>query len=143
MEIICMTGMFLYLSFEDIKKKTVPVIPIMIWGIAGVVMHLYYGRISPVSMVAGLIPGAAAYLLSMVSGEKIGRGDALLIMVTGIFMGFWGNVFMLWFGLILAALGGVVAVTMFKKGKGYELPFVPFLFAGFLIMIMGYGGMPT
>ncbi len=29
MEAICMTGMLLYLSAEDIKRKTIPLIPMM------------------------------------------------------------------------------------------------------------------
>ncbi len=138
-----MAGMLLYLSFEDIRKKTIPVIPMMLWGIVGVCLHLYYGRLSATVMAAGLIPGAAAYILSLLSHEKIGKGDAVLLMVTGVYMGFWGNIFMLWIGLVLAAMGGVVAVTMFRKTRSYELPFVPFLFAAFLLMIAGNGGMPT
>ena len=143
MEAICMTGMLLHMSIEDIKKKTVPVIPMMLWGIAGVILHLYFGRISYAGMASGLIPGACAYVLSIATHEKIGKGDALLLIVTGIYMGFWGNVFMLWIGMILAAFGGVVAMVMFDKNKNHELPFVPFLFAGFLIVMFCNGGMPT
>ncbi len=143
MEALCMAGMFLYLSFEDIRKKTIPVIPMMFWGIAGVIMHLYYGRLELISMVSGMLPGLVAYILSIVSREKIGKGDAILLIVTGVYMGFWANIMMLWTGLIIAAIAGVMMLVFFKKSRGYELPFVPFLFAGFLLVMLSNGGMPT
>ncbi len=141
MEMICMIVMLLHMSVEDIRKRTVPVIPMMIWGMAGVLLHLYNGRISYVSMLGGLIPGIVVYVLSILTHEKIGKGDAILLVITGIYMGFWGNIFMLWIGMIMAAVGGVISMTFFKKGKNYELPFVPFLFAGFLMIVLCNGGM--
>ncbi|MCR5097384.1 MAG: prepilin peptidase [Lachnospiraceae bacterium] len=143
MEALCMTGMLLHMSIEDIRKKTVPVIPMMLWGMAGVILHLYFGRISCERMLGGLITGITAYILSIATHEKIGKGDAVLLTVTGIYMGFWGNVFMLWLGLVLAAAAGACVMVLSDKDKSYELPFVPFLFAGFLITVLCNGGMPT
>ena len=143
METLCMIGMMTYLSVEDIRKKTIPVIPLMIWGIVGVVQHLIYGRIDSYSMVAGVVPGIVAYMLSVATHEKIGKGDALLLIVTGIYMGFWMNMFMLWMGLILAAIVGVATMASFKKLKNNELPFVPFLSLSCLIIIIGNGGLPA
>lgn len=142
MEILCMSGMFLYLSAEDIKRKTVPVIPMMIWGMVGIVLHIAMGRINDMQMLLGMIPGVAAYILSILTKEKIGRGDALLLVVTGIYMGFWGNIIMLWVGLIFAAIGGVAAIVIFKKKKSDELPFIPFLAAAYVMYIISNGGMP-
>ncbi len=137
-----MTGMFLYLSAEDIKRKTVPVIPIMGWGIFAIVLHLISGKNDIISMAVGMIPGAIAYVLSVLTKEKIGKGDAVLLIVTGLYMGFWENVFMLWVGLIFAAIGGIVAIVMFKRKRGDELPFVPFLFAGYLVILVCNGVFP-
>ncbi len=143
MEALCMTGMLLHMSIEDIRKKTVPVIPMMIWGMVGVILHLCYGRIGYERMLSGLIPGIVAYVLSIATHEKIGKGDAVLLIITGIYMGFWGNLFMLWIGMIMAALAGVFAMVIFKKDRDRQMPFVPFLFAGFLITLLCNGGMPT
>ncbi len=134
MEAICMTGMLLYLSAEDIKRKTIPVIPMMGCGIFAIVLHLISGKNDILNMAVGMIPGVIAYVLSVLTKEKIGKGDAVLLMVTGLYMGFWGNVFMLWIGLIFAAVGGIIAIAMFKRKRGDELPFVPFLFAGYLVI---------
>ncbi len=138
-----MTGMLLYLSAEDIKSKTIPVIPIMGWGIFAIVAHLISGKNDILSMTAGMIPGTIAYVLSVLTKEKIGKGDAVLLMVTGLYMGFWGNVFMLWAGLILAAIGGIIAMAMFNRKRGDELPFVPFLFAGYLVILLCNGITPA
>ncbi len=138
-----MTGMFLYLSVEDIKRKTIPGIPIMGWGIFAIFLHLILGKNDIISMAVGMIPGVGAYVLSILTKEKIGKGDAVLLMVTGLYMGFWGNVFMLWLGLIFAAVGGIIAIAMFKRKRGDELPFVPFLFAGYLVIMVCNGVLPA
>ena len=142
-EAVCMFIMLIYMSVEDIKRKTIPVLPLMAGGVMGVVLHVMYGRIDACSRACGMIPGAAAYLLSILTHEMIGKGDALLLMVTGVYMGFWGNLFMIWIGLILAGVGGAVAVAFFKKGRNSELPFVPFLTLACLILVISGGGLPA
>ena len=141
-EAIFLTVMLLYLSFEDIRKKTIPVIPMMAAGVVGVALHLYYGRLDIISVAAGIIPGVIAYIISILTDEKIGRGDAMLLIVTGIFLGFWDNLIIIYFALIFAAAGGVIAMAAFEKNRGHEMPFVPFLMMSFLLMMICNGGLP-
>ncbi len=136
MEMISLMGILGYFSWEDIRKRSIHLVPLIMAAIAGLMMHLYFCRITIWNIFGGLTIGLAMYAISLLTGEKIGKGDALLLAVTGIFLGFWGNLILLWIASCLAAIGGVVAVCFFHKGKEYEIPFAPFLFVGFVIYLL-------
>lgn len=131
-EMLSLLGILGALSIEDIKKKEVSVILIAAAGIFGVVWHVYFSRITIWNLLGGIGVGVVMYVISLLSREQIGKGDALLITVTGIYLGFWGNIILLWVASLFAGLGGVVAVSFFGKGRGFEIPFVPFVFAAYI-----------
>ncbi len=142
MEMIGLMGILGYFSWEDVRKRSIHLVPLILAAMAGVVLHMYFERITIWSLLGGVGIGAAMYGLSLASGEKIGRGDALLLAVTGIFLGFWGNLVLLWIASCLIGVGGAISVLVLHKGKEFELPFVPFLFAGFVIYsFLEHGGM--
>ena len=142
MEMIGLMGILGFFSWEDIRKRSIHLVPLVLAAMAGVVLHMYFERITIWSLLGGGGIGMIMYGISLISGEKIGKGDALLLGVTGIFLGFWANLVVLWIASCLIAAGGVVAVLVLHKGKEYELPFVPFLFAGFVIYyLLERGGM--
>ena len=136
MEMLSLLGFLGYLSIEDLRKRQIHLVSLGVAAIAGLFMHLYFERITIWSLVGGLATGMALYVVSVLSSEKIGKGDALLVGVTGIFLGFWGNLFLLWLSAILAAFVGIIAVVVFRKDRQYELPFIPFIFIGFIIYLI-------
>jgi len=121
-------------SFDDIRSKEIRVIEIGVFGIIGVLLHIFFGKNSWYSMVGGVAVGAIMYLISVLSKEKIGKGDALIIMVAGIYLGCIRTIELLWVSSLLAAIVGIGVVLIKKKNKEYEMPFVPFLLAGYLII---------
>ena len=135
MEWLSLLGILGFFSVEDMRKRSVQLVALLAAAITGVVMHLYFGRISIWSLLGGLAVGAIMYGISILSQERIGKGDALLIAVTGIFLGFWGNLLVLWIATLLAMCAGIAAIVFFQKGKNYELPFIPFVFASYLIYL--------
>ena len=142
MEMIGLMGILGYFSWEDVRKRSIHLVPLLVSAIMGVIGHIWFGRITIWNLLGGLGIGVVMYGVSLASGEKIGKGDALLLSVTGIFLGFWGNLMLLWIAACLSAVGGAFAMLMFHKGKDYELPFVPFLLAGFVIYLsLQKGGM--
>lgn len=140
MEMIGLLGILGYFSVEDIRRRSVRIVPLILAAIAGLVLHLYFGRISVWSLLGGLGIGAGMYVVSVASKERVGKGDALLLAVTGIFLGFWDNLLLLWLASFLAMAAGVVAVLVFRKNRHYELPFIPFVFVGFLVFLLANQG---
>ncbi len=82
------------------------------------------------SAAIALIPGAAFWLLSYVSGEKVGYGDGWLLIMIGLFMGLRKCFLILLIGLVSASLAALVLLACRKVSKNDGLPFAPFLLLG-------------
>lgn len=122
-------------SYSDIKSKQIPVIQLCVFGILGVIMHLFNSQQNWISLILGIGIGAILYVYSLLSQEKLGKGDAMIVMVIGIYMGFMKTLELLWISSIFAAGVGIVMIIYKKQKKNYEIPFVPFLMAGYLYLL--------
>ena len=71
---------------------------------------------------------------SIFSNEKIGKGDCFIIMVSGLYLGFIDVLVLIWISSLLALIYGLITIKRLKKDSNYEIPFVPFLLSGFLLM---------
>ena len=139
-EMVSLFGILGVFSLEDMQKRKVTTMALLLSGIIGMVLHLCYGRLTIWNLMGGFAIGVVFYIASVLSGGQIGKGDALLIMVTGIFLGFWNNLMLVWAAACLAGFAGLVAVLGFHKPKSYELPFVPFLLAAYVLCLVVWGG---
>lgn len=135
MEIIGLIGMLGICSVEDIWKRQVHVAVISIFGIIGIVLHVYYAKQSAFDLFAGMLVGIVLYIISILSGGRIGRGDALLVTSMGTYLGFWDNLTVLWMASVMAAVFGVMILIFLKKEREKRLPFVPFLLVAYLLFL--------
>lgn len=140
MEIGCLMGALSLLALEDLRIKKIPIIPLVLTGIVGMIFHLVYCNRDIRDIVGGIFIGIALYLLSVITGGKIGKGDGVLFMVTGVYLGFWNNLMMLWIACVMAGIVGTGMVVVFKKNKNYKLPFVPFVLIAALVMLIAGKG---
>ena len=80
---------------------------------------------------AALIPGILLLVLSKITKGAVGQGDGFFFLVSGMYLGFWDNVALLFFGLLICSLWGMGMLIwgMFEKKriKNVQLPFLPFL----------------
>ena len=136
----CMLGMLGFLAVEDIRKRKIPVEPVVACGIAGVIIRWFFSEIALVNMVGGVAVGVCMLLFSKVSRGKIGGGDGILLMATGVFMGFWDNLLLLWLASLLAGMCGIAYCIRVKRFKDVRLPFVPFVLAAFVVILLGREG---
>ena len=126
----------LILAFEDWRHKSVNIVILLSGGLmlmvlsaVGVIMTS-----QPVwKWIAGVLPGAFLLLISMVKEKTIGSADGVAISFLGITFGFWECM-----NLLLCSLGITCLLTapflLFGKLKKEDrLPFLPFLFGGFLL----------
>ena len=139
METISLLSFLGFFSIEDIRTRGIHMILLGLSAIVGLLFHLFNGRISIWSLLGGLGIGLLLFGISTASHEKIGKGDALLLSVTGIFLGFWNNLFLLWISSVVSAVISLIAVILFHKGREYELPFIPCVFLGYIILLMTNG----
>ena len=136
----CLFGVLSMLAIEDGHKQKIPVLPVVLCGIAGVIFHLMFERITVMDMLGGFLIGLFLLFLSLYTRGKIGKGDGILLMATGVYLGFWNNLLLLWMASCMAGIFGIGVCIKRRKWRGTRLPFVPFLFLAFcLILIMQKG----
>ncbi len=140
METGCIMGALSLLALVDYKIKKIPVVPLILTGIFGMILHLIYEQRDIKDIIGGIAIGIVLYIVSEVTKGKIGKGDSFLFMVTGVFLGFWNNLILLWTASIMAGVVGLFVIVYHKKSWDYKLPFVPFVLAAAFVMLIVGGG---
>ncbi len=130
-EIVTVIAILSYASFQDVKTHTVSAVPIAVALCIEAAAGLMQRGLSQV--IIALIPGVLILLLSFFKGAGIGAGDGLIAMITGISLGIEAELISLYFSFILSSIFALLIIALKKGNKRTEIPFVPFMAAGFLI----------
>lgn len=133
---VMLLGMLGICTIEDIRKREVCIYPVMLFGIAGIVMHLYYRNLSIYNLLAGIGVGVFLLLISKLTRGKVGEGDGVVLIASGIYLGFWENTRLLLHGLLFCGICSLILLVCKKKKGTDEIPFIPFLLAAYLEMIL-------
>lgn len=128
---ICVLGFLGINSWIDIRKKQVSLLLIIIFAVCGTVWTIYSRRNVPeVLMCVGT--GFLFVLISILTEGAVGMGDGWLLMALGTVLypeEFFSTLFT---GMICSAVwSGIMMMGFCRKGST-EIPFVPFLLAGYL-----------
>ncbi|MCI9136819.1 MAG: hypothetical protein HFH48_04535 [Lachnospiraceae bacterium] len=123
-------------SWEDIKSKELTVIYILMFGIGGMLLHLFCPIHSIYSIMWGILLGVILMVLSWLTGGTIGMGDGILLVVTGVYLGGANNLELFLTGLLLAAFWSLGLLLFHRKGGREKIAFVPFLLAAYLLMLV-------
>ena len=131
----------LVLAADDMFKKSVPV-ALLAAGAVPAVMSFFCGpRPSLTDRLLGLAVGLILLLAAKLSKEMIGYGDAAVFCITGTATGLGMTVVITTVSLFLLL---AYSVTMLAKGrlnKKSRIPFLPFIFAGYVLtQFMRAGG---
>ena len=89
--------------------------------------------------IYAFIPGLICFLLGYWTKESIGYGDAGLLCALGMLYSFENIVFICMTAVVLAGITGLILLVVFHKNGKYEIPFVPFLWMGWLFLLVGEG----
>lgn len=123
-------------SLEDIRQKKITVGLTLFSGITGILMHLLFQNQTIFEMIAGAVPGMFILAASRLTKSGIGMGDGIVFMLTGLYLGLEENLRLMFLSFSLAGIWGMYLLIIKKCEKSRRIPFVPFLFLGYcLIMI--------
>lgn len=140
METVGILGLLGICAWEDIRSRQMHVVTMLGFAVLGVICHLCFQRVALEDMIGGMAVGMVLFAVSLLSDERIGKGDALLVLVTGIYLGFWGNLIVLWGGATIAAIAAFFLVFLRGRSRNYQLPFAPCLFVSYLLyLLLGVG----
>ena len=104
-------------------------------GIVGLIFTIADAEVLCVSFLLRFVPGVVFVLLAWATREQIGMGDALLILVMGWYLNAIELVDVCLLAFFIAGLVALVLLVVIKKSKKFELPMVPFIFAGYVVML--------
>ena len=129
-------GMLTLCSAQDIKKKQIRLNLVLFFGILGVLFHMLWRIQSIENLLLGMSVGVALLFLSVLTGGRIGAGDAVLLIVTGIYLGLEQNLELFFGGLVMCSICSLALLVLRKKGRNDSIPFVPFLLAAYMGMLV-------
>ena len=122
-------GYLLVNSWTDWRRKEVDIV----WTVAVVILTaLIYVGTGQKLCWSGLRPGIFRWLASLWKPRQIGSGDGIVLMGIGWIQGIQQVCMIFQTAILLAAAVGVCMLAL-GMGRKKELPFVPFLLAGYLV----------
>lgn len=124
-------------SIEDIREKKITVSITLVSAILGIVLHLVYQNQSIYAMLAGSISGLGILGMSVLTKGKIGMGDGVVFMLTGLYLGVLDNLVLMSISFLLAGIWGMIRLFFCHCKRGERIPFLPFLFVGYMLMMVG------
>ena len=133
-EIVLLAGLGI-MSVEDIRKKGIKRLWLIGLGIVGLIFTIADVEVLCVSFLLRFVPGVVFVLLAWATREQIGMGDALLILVMGWYLNAIELVDVCLLAFFIAGLVALVLLVVIRKSKKFELPMVPFIFAGYVVML--------
>lgn len=133
--IVLLVSLF-FCAWIDWKTERVSVPLLLLGGMAAVLLHLFAQEESVFYLMTGMSVGIALLLYSLVTHESIGYGDGCLFVMTGLFLGIWENLVLLLLASVLAGIGSAVMLFFRKKKKKERIPFVPFVFTAYVLLLL-------
>lgn len=127
----CLAGLSIY----DLKTKRIVIKAVALLGIVVLVYRLCTGT-GVLELAAGLVPGAGLLFVAFCTKESIGIGDGMVLCVLGLFCGLRKTMGVLGMALVFCAALAMVLLVLKRAGRKTELPFLPCLFAGYLLCLL-------
>ena len=144
---ILKTALLIILSYTamlfDIHTKRIPntLVLIMIVGWLVLIIPVLLSDVSIgigllIDSVYGVLIGGGLFLLVYILSKKgLGGGDVKYMAVVGLYLGFLKTTHAILFGTVIAALTGLILISLKKIGRKDTMPLAPFLFIGIMITV--------
>lgn len=132
---ICILGFLGLNTWTDIRRKEISLVAAAVFAAGSLIWTACTGRIS----TSFFIPvGISAFFLvvSIVTKGALGMGDGWLMMALGIAMETEEFLVMLLIGLGGSAIWAGILLVILHKERKAEIPFVPFLFLGYIGVVL-------
>lgn len=130
-------GLFLLIEgMRDFKYKKISMRSVIIFAVLGVMMQWFLDSEPWKNLAGGILIGAGLWLLAWATREKIGYGDAYVVAVIGVYLGWKESLCLLLISLMFTSAFAIILLIAQKVKKKSELPFVPFLFGGFIMLLL-------
>jgi leader peptidase (prepilin peptidase)/N-methyltransferase len=130
-------GVLLFiLGIQDIKRKEIScwwlisLLPLIVIELARP------SEIKLIERIFGILLGLFFVILSKVTRGQIGIGDGYVLCAIGLILGIGKCVILLSYAFLLTSVVSIVLLVFFRWNRKRTIPFVPFLFMGYLGCIL-------
>lgn len=120
-------------SIKDLLFKSIFLWLTVAWGVLGLGMRIYQGC----DFDCGFLIGAIILVIAILTKGKIGYGDGILVLALSMHLKVWQLVEVLVIAELAAGVVSLLLLGFWHKKKDYEIPFVPFVFLGTLVVSIG------
>ena len=130
-------GVLLFiLGVQDIKQKE-----ISCWWLISIVPLIISELIIPseitlMERVFGGLLGLFFVIVSKVTKGQIGIGDGYVLCAIGVILGISKSTILISYAFLLTSVVSIVLLVFFRWNRKKTIPFVPFLFLGYLGCIL-------
>ncbi len=121
----------------DVREKKIPLVVVWVGMALAVLLRVQgaYGEWSVLSVGLSVIPGLVFWLISLVTGEKVGYGDGWMLIMIGLYTDLWRCFLILLAGLFSESVAALVLLAARKISKDRQVPFAPFLLLGMGVIV--------
>lgn len=123
-------------AYQDWRERQIQLAPQVLAGVSGFVLWVVDRTYTAAELAGGIGIGVLLLLLAALSRGQVGAGDGVMIIVSGVFLGFWRNFELLLSAMLLAAIAALYLLVVRKKGRGYQMPFLPCLLIAYMLQLI-------
>lgn len=131
MEKICIIIFLLLNSWTDIRKKEISLASVVICMSCGITTAVFHGDLS-LGYFAAAAPGCCLIALSLLTAGAVGLGDGLILLSLGTMLSWEKVMGIILAGSLYSCVYGAILLLIQKGVRKKQIPFVPFLFAGYI-----------
>ena len=121
-------------AIQDLCTKKLSSLPILLTGLAGIVLAAAGGELKDWHFIFRFIPGFLVLLVAWWTSEGIGYGDAWVILELGCFLPAEETLSVCMAAITIAGFVALFLIVVWHKGKKTQMPFVPFLFGSYFLL---------
>ena len=133
---ICFGVFLLILSVEDIRKRKIDIRLLLAGTVFTPFCFIFFEDTDLSSHLLGMIPGLLLLAIYFFSRGQIGIADVIAVIMLGVDLGIGMVVSYLSVSFLLIALFSGGMLILGKLRLKSRLPYIPFLFVGYVITIV-------
>ena len=132
---------YIIFLYFDIKKKSISRNLLIAYFVIGVILNIInYKMINVdylIDFIYSLSFGFVILVVSVLSGESIGKGDGIYFLINSLYISFKYNLFLFVAGIFTAFLISIFLMIINNNKNIYKksMPFFPFLIPGIIMEV--------
>lgn len=127
------------LSIYDLREKKVPLVLLVVGGVATILGGIYDGVMGVIDwtqLLFGVLPGVFLLIVAWTT-KKAGYADGIVLLLLGAMEGYRRGIVLLCASLFLLCCVVILLLFLRKVKRNTQMPYIPFLagaYLGLLIM---------